>query len=114
MNAPDWRKAKVDSSKLIDYLQSMTHPRGRSKAIFFLKLGYGLENWRSLAEALQTHALNGKASLIEETEYGALFKVEGEIKSAVKAANIRSVWLVDWGSDVPRFITAYPMKGKGK
>jgi len=111
---PDWSNAEIDSRKLTEYLLMMTHPKGRSKAIFFLKLGFGLFNWREFIPAIQAHAVSGVATRIEETEYGVLYKIEGAIKSPTRQGHIRSVWLIKWGSDNPRFITAYPLKGKNK
>jgi len=111
MTAPNWLRAEVNPRKLLDYLLSTTHPRGRSKAAFFRAIGFTTANHSELAEALRGHALNGYATVCETTRYGTLYQVDGEIISpSGKPAYLRSIWLVRPGGDTPQFITAYPLR----
>ncbi len=107
----DWRNVRIDIEKLTEYLLSVTHPRGRSKAAYFYTLGFDLSNAADFIAALVKQASNGVASILEETTYGQLMKVEGIIIAPnARRAIIRSVWLVKPGERNPRLITAYPLK----
>lgn len=44
-----------------------------------------------------------------ENPYGMVFEIEGPIKTpSGKTVRFCSIWQVDTGTDVPRFITMYP------
>ena len=44
-----------------------------------------------------------------ENAYGVVYEIEGPITTpSGKTVRFRSVWQVDTGADVPRFITIYP------
>lgn len=50
---PGSGQARVDQTKIVDYLLSPTHPDGRSKAEFFTRFGFKATEWQVLAEALR-------------------------------------------------------------
>jgi hypothetical protein len=101
----------VERHKLLDYLLSTTHPRGRTKAAFFRSLGFTADNWSDLVEALRRHISVGRITPCETTQYGTLYQVDGSLFSvANQPFSIRSIWLVKPGEQVPRFVTAYPLK----
>lgn len=52
MLLPNGDRAYVDRIKILDYLLSLSHPDGRSKAEFFMRFGFKVEEWRLLADAL--------------------------------------------------------------
>jgi hypothetical protein len=46
---------------------------------------------------------------IVQSPHGRKYIVVGEIKSpSAKAAKVRTVWIIDNGSDMARLVTAYP------
>jgi hypothetical protein len=49
MHLPDRERAFIPSAKLSNYLLSLSHPAGRSKARFLLAAGYHPENPEILA-----------------------------------------------------------------
>lgn len=55
MRLPNAEHACVDREKLTDYLLCVSHPGGGSKAEFFARFGFRVEDWEVLAEALRRH-----------------------------------------------------------
>jgi len=56
MKLPNFDKAVVPKSKIVDYLLSFQHRDGRGKAAFFAGYGFSAENWQDLAAGLLRHA----------------------------------------------------------
>ncbi len=52
MKLPFLEQALVPDSKLANYLLDPLHPKGRSKAVFFLRLGFARERPDELRQAL--------------------------------------------------------------
>jgi hypothetical protein len=109
MKLPNSEQATVPQEKLTDYLLSLTHPVGRSKAVYFRSLGYDETNTSQLIEALLGIAKGNDVRDTIETGYGIKYTVLGELTTPTKqTAQIITVWIVDKGQTVPRFVTAYP------
>ena len=53
MKLPNAEHAVIEQEKITDYLLSCTHRFGASKANFFLKFGFRLDDWQQLADALR-------------------------------------------------------------
>lgn len=53
---PNYEQVVIPEAKIVDYLLSLTHPDGSSKAVFFMRFGFMLERWETLVVALQQHA----------------------------------------------------------
>jgi len=62
MKLPNCELATVPEEKITRYLLNPAHPAGGSKAVFFLRFGFKIEEWRLLAEALLRHARESKKS----------------------------------------------------
>jgi hypothetical protein len=112
---PDFERAIIDDRKLAGYLLSTEHPFGRAKARFFLGLGFQREAIGTLNAALRRHAVENGIEVSEETDFGSKYVVEGPlVVPDGRSVGIRSVWFVETGEVVPRFVTAYPWKGAAK
>ena len=97
-------------AKFVDYLLSLTHRDGRGKALFFIGHGFSPETWETLAEALRQHAKDNDVAMIETTPFGTRYVVEGALIAADgRKPNVRSVWFIEQGESIPRFVTAYPL-----
>lgn len=108
---PSRKNAQVSPDKIRRYLLSETHAEGRSKARFFLGLGFSEGEWEVFAEALRRHAAELEVSAIEDSPFGARFVIECNIETPTeKRPCIRSVWFIETGDSVARFVTAYPLK----
>jgi hypothetical protein len=105
---PNSSKAVIAPEKLRDYLLSPIHPIGRYKALFFRTLGYDQTSWQQLATDLQSLA-SLPAEPLESTEYGTKYAIIGPLMGLNgRVAEIVTVWIILAGTDVPRFVTAYP------
>lgn len=111
MRIPNWHKAVVSRHKIEGYLLSARHPHGRHKAAFFASHGFASKSWRVLVEALRRHAEEHPASGSEDTPFGRRYSVDGPLSGPTgRSVPIRSVWFIETGDDVPRFVTAYPLR----
>jgi hypothetical protein len=111
MKLPNHDAAIVPEAKIVDYLLSLTHRVGRGKAIFFMQFGFVVEEWEKVAEALLAHAADHEIIKTELSPFGTRYVIEGEIETpSERTPMIRAVWFIEKDSDIPRFVTAYPLK----
>jgi hypothetical protein len=62
-----------------------------------------------LESDLRTQHLSLDITRTSENPYGVVFEIEGPIHTpGGKTVRFCSIWQVDTGTDVPRFITMYP------
>jgi hypothetical protein len=109
MKLPGGERAVIEPAKVRDYLLSSDHPVGRSKAHFFMSLGFDRGRWPELQIALYTLAQTGDAVLGSATEFGQKYVVRGMLEGpAGRTAHVESAWIILHGEDAPRLITAYP------
>ncbi len=99
----------MDRRKVVEYLLSPRHSSGRSKARFFIGVGFSAEQWQALASALQQQAAGGKVIVTERNAFGKKCVVEGPLLCPDdRERTIRSIWFVATGQSNPRLVTAYP------
>ncbi len=111
MRLPNAEEAIISAEKLRGYLLSAAHPGGGSKAKFFANLGYTEVGWATLEADLRAQHLSLEAEEVPSTEHGRKFTITGLLAGpAGKSAIVISIWMIDRGEDVPRFLTAYPVK----
>jgi hypothetical protein len=112
MNLPNRELAVVTEEKIVDYLLSTTHPHGRHKAAFFSQFGFTRRRWKDFAAALVHHAATHPVAKLEASQFGIRYIVDGIMQMADgHVALVRTVWFIETGSDVPRLVTAYPLRG---
>jgi hypothetical protein len=110
MKLPNAERAVVPQQKITGYLLSISHRDGRSKAAFFLRFGFSANVWQGLAEALRQHAIDHEIRGVEDSLFGTRYVIEGAIVTPDKRNPvIRSVWFMEIGEEIPRFVTAYPL-----
>ena len=61
MLLPNSDRAIVDDAKVREYLLSASHPVGRFKSVFFVRLGFSTEDWTTLRDALLEFGRAGDA-----------------------------------------------------
>lgn len=109
MQLPHRKRAVVAPEKLTHYLLSPSHPVGQSKAKFFRLQGFTEENWVLLQTGLLTLARTGEVAETETTLHGTKYVLIGAVPTpAGGTVLLRTVWIIDRGQNVPRFVTAYP------
>ena len=107
MKLPNAERAVVEQRKITEYLLSFTSPNGESKARFFTRFGFTVEQWEEFADALLSVGLNNDAVEIEETVHGVKYVIIGFIDTPDgRNPLIRTVWQIDHGTDFPRLVTA--------
>jgi hypothetical protein len=113
VRVPNWESAVIPRAKIVDYLLSRSHRDGRHKEAFFSRLGFSTEDWDALVQALRKHVSDNDVTKVEPSPFGICYVVEGIMESpSGKKALVRSVWFVEEGEDVPRFVTGYPIRGR--
>ena len=111
MILPNATRAYVPAEKMLDFLLSPTHHRGKSKAVFFGRFGFTAANWKELAASLIRHAMENEVLKIATSRYGTRYVIDGLLRSPDGSSlNVRSVWFIPAGEDAPRFTTAHPLK----
>ena len=109
MMLPDAGRTHVERSKIIDYLLSLAHPDGRSKAAFFMRFGFRSDRWDVLAEALRTTGTSHPVVSVVESAHGTRYTVDGPMQAPDgRAPMVRTVWIVEAGR-APRLVTAHPL-----
>ncbi|MBI4189625.1 MAG: hypothetical protein HY525_03705 [Betaproteobacteria bacterium] len=110
MELPFIASLRVDQSKITGYL--LNERTGRGKATFFLRLGFHAEDWETLAAALKAQARDNPVALTVDSPYGKRYSVDGAIgtpDNRQPRPKVRTVWILETGTEVPRLITAHPV-----
>jgi hypothetical protein len=111
MKLPNPDNLLVERDKIADYLLNPAHRYGASKARFFTGLGFRVDEWERLAEALREHGRTHDVAGTRETGFGPRYVVEGILKAPDgRGPSVRTVWQMDEGAIAPRLITAYPLE----
>jgi hypothetical protein len=110
MNLPQANNARVDLTKITEYLLNAAHPDGATKARFFFKFGFIPGNPDLLADALKEHAMQNPVSTVVKNEFGIRYTVDGPLGTPDRRNPLlRTVWIIEAEGDAPRLITAYPI-----
>lgn len=109
MPIPNASRATIAREKLTVYLLNPSHKRGGAKAKRLLSLGYSTNAPELLESDLRAQHLSLEPARITRNAYGVVYEIDGPIKTpSGKTARFASIWQIDTGSDLPRFITMYP------
>ncbi len=82
-----------------------------TKAEFFVRFGFQAEQWERLAESLRLHGTTHAVVKTVESAFGTRYAVDGPLASPDgRAPLVRTVWILDKGTTIPRVITAYPLE----
>lgn len=110
MKLPNAERAVAPSRKITHYLLSPAHRDGQHKAVFFRNLGFRLEQWQELADALFRHAQLHDVTAVVSTPFGRNHVVEGLLPAPDgRSPRVRVVWFVANGSQTATLATAYPL-----
>ncbi len=110
MKLPYLENVMIPDTKLTKYLLNLEHDDGKSKAVFFIMMGFSLDKWELLRDVLLRHAQYDVTSTLQ-TSRGTHYVIEGVIETpSGRYPNIRTVWALEDNSIIPRLITAYPLK----
>ncbi len=108
---PNVSRVCIDRNKIVGYLLSEKHPTGKFKAKFFIGLGFSPSEPEQLEAQLRAIAQNEPVTEIVHSPFGTKYIVDGRIRApSGKEAFIRTVWIIEHGSNTLRFVTAYPIR----
>ena len=109
MKVPNADRAVIAADKLTGYVLNVSHKRGGPQARLLLSVGYPSDNPQSLESDLRIQHLSLNVTRTHQSAYGVVYEIEGPITTPNgRTVRFCSVWQVDTGSEVPRFITMYP------
>jgi hypothetical protein len=99
----------IEREKLTKYLLV---PRKRNdKSKWLAQGGYILDNWQVLETDLRNLMLSTDATLVEETGYGKMYEIVGNIAGPTgKVLSIRTIRMIERATGKTKFITMYPDK----
>jgi hypothetical protein len=109
MRVPHANMAMVSEEKITGYLLNPSHPDGAGKAQFFTRVGFNTETWQDLANALRELVERSTITQQVDSQHGTKYIVDGFINTPLRSTvAVRTIWIIDTGEEVPRFVTAYP------
>ena len=110
---PNAERAVVDIRKLREYCLNPQHHRGKHKARLFTSLlGMNSDDAEELRNTLLEAVRKQDAQLGEKDEYGQRYTLDFTLNWRGKQARIRSAWIIETGSDIPKLTTAFPLTGQ--
>jgi hypothetical protein len=103
----------VHPDKLSRYLLNLAHPKGASKAAYFLAHGFGADRLDDLEHALRQHGRDGHLAGVRRDGFGTLFEIDGGVMTPRHGVmHIRTVWgLRGEEARAAVFVTAFPRRG---
>ncbi len=113
MKLPNYQQAIVPQKKITQYLLSLTHPDGKSKAKFFLKFSFTPDAWEIMASAFMKHIADHELVKIEPSPFGTRYVIECElITPDGRNPCVRSIWFIAIEDEdhIPQLVSAYPLK----
>ena len=109
MRIPHAENATVDIRKLRDYCMNPLHPEGKHKArLFAAALGMTAADAEPLRDALLQVVKFHDATLGRRDAYGQRYQIDFAFDWRGRRAILRSGWIVEHGSAIPRLTTCYP------
>lgn len=108
-------QAVFTPDKFFRYALNPEHPRGKDKAIVFASaLGYTQENGDQLIAALREVLPRYPAKFTERTVHGDMYIVDTPVTGPGGSAMVRTKWMFEDGSVVPKLVTPYVKQSKKK
>jgi hypothetical protein len=110
MLIPNAENAIVDIRKLRDYCLNPEHENGKHKARLFASiLGMTADDAEELRQILREVVQTKDARLGRQDEFGQRYTLDFTIAWQNKEATLRSGWIIEPGSDIPKLTTCYPL-----
>jgi len=115
MKIPNAEHAIVDIRKLRDYCLNSQHNKGKHKARLFSSiLGMNSNDAEELRNILLEAVMKQNAQLAEKDARGQRWTLDFTLTWQDKQATIRSGWIIEVNSDIPKLTTAFPLISKDK
>jgi hypothetical protein len=110
MLIPNAERAIVDIQKLRAYCLNPEHQDGKHKArLFAAILGMTAVDAEELRQILLEIVKIHEAKLGRQDEFGQRYTLDFEISWQNREATLRSGWIIEADSEVPKLTTCYPL-----
>ncbi len=110
MLLPNAERAEIDIRKLTDYCLNPEHVEGKHKArLFAAALDLSVDDAPVLHNALLKMIKRQDAKLGLLDEYGQRYTVDFLFDLRGRQATIRTGWIIEHDSEIPRLTTCYPL-----
>ncbi|WP_198806273.1 DUF6883 domain-containing protein [Leptolyngbya sp. BL0902] len=110
MLIPNSENAIVDIRKLRDYCLNLNHDDGKHKArLFIAMLGMTANNAEELRQILLEVVQRQDAQLGRQDRFGQRYTLDFNLEWHNKSATLRSGWIIEHGSTIPKLTTCYPL-----
>jgi hypothetical protein len=110
MLIPNSENAIVDIRKLCNYCLNFEHDDGKHKARLFSSiLGMTTDDAEELRHILLEVIKVEEARLGRRDEFGQRYTLDFKIKWQNRGATLRSGWIIEQGSEIPRLTTCYAL-----
>ncbi|MEG3956773.1 DUF6883 domain-containing protein [Microcoleus sp. herbarium2] len=110
MLIPNAKNAVVDIRKLREYCLNPEHDDGKHKArIFWSILGMTADNAEELRQILLKVIQSHEAQLGRRDGFGQRYILDFTIEWQNRSATLRSGWIIEHDSEIPRLTTCYPL-----
>ena len=108
---PNADKAVVDLNKLQNYCLNLNHRVGKHKARLFLSiLGMKTDDADELRKIILRAITTQSASIGRKDKFGQRYTLDFNLMWNNKSATIRSGWIIENNSNIPKLTTCYPLK----
>ncbi len=109
MRLPNADQAEIDIRKLRDYVLNPLHATGKHKAVLWRSaLGITAVDAERLRQVLFAAVTENDAVPGIFDKYGQRYTIDLSLEWNGKSAIIRTGWIIERGTDIPRLTTAYP------
>ena len=110
MKIPNAERAIVDIRKLRNYCLNSQHNTGKHKArLFVALLGMTPNDAEGLRDALLEAVKTQNAQLAKKDARGQRYTLDFTMIWKHNQATIRSGWIIETNSGIPKLTTAYPL-----
>lgn len=110
MIIPNAERAVVDIRKLRDYCLNPEHDEGKHKAhLFAVALEMTADDAEALRAILLQVVITHNAHLGRRDTFGQRYTLDFMLKWRGRQALVRSGWIIERASDMPRLTTCYPL-----
>lgn len=110
MLIPNAENAVVDIRKLREYCLNPQHDDGKHKArLFSTILGMTADNAEELRQILLEVVKTQVAQQGRRDEFGQRYTLDFKLEWQDRSGIIRSGWIIEHGSEIPRLTTCYPL-----
>ena len=110
MLIPNAENAVVDIRKLREYCLNPQHDDGKHKArLFSTILGMTADNAEELRQILLEVVKTQVAQQGRGDDFGQRYTLDFRLEWQNRSGIIRSAWIIEHGSEIPRLTTCYPL-----